>query len=333
MSRNSLISSCTIFTFLLLLNAVWLQAQEIKEVPSYAENVNKFRQHEDSLKSIFDVIRTNPVENERFDACNNFIQYLVETLKIPNSFDYPFDSLVNISIVQPPNKAFRIFSWFVVRGNTLEDRRYRYYGAIQYNTGDALKLTPLMDKSGRIFKPTTKELSNEEWFGALYYGIHQYTHNDTTNYLLFGWDGNTEKSDVKLVDIMYIKDDKPVFGKPIFDVLTPENRELQNRMILEFKEGSIVSLNYNPDLQTIVYDFLTTEDEDAQKVGGSDFALVPDGTYQGMKLNNKGIWEAVPKVYNQVNETAPRPAPVLNSGSKKKKKKKKQKKKRRKKQK
>ena len=305
-----------IFLLLSVLAISGLQAQKAGNIAP--ENLPKLRQFEDSLITIFTTIRTAPVEKNRVDANNQLIPVLVQALKIPNAYNYPFDSLKNnISILKAPDNSFKIFTWMLVKQNLT----YQYFGVIQKNNSQ-IELLPIYDKSAQESSPEIKIFTNESWYGALYYGIHQYTHNDSTFYLLFGWDGFNKRSDKKLVDVMYFDaEGKTVFGAPVFEKLELEkdhvNNEICNRFILEFKEGSLVALRYDADQDLIIYDFLTPEDEESERVTGSDFALVPDGTYQGMKLTD-GVWKAVPKVFHVSLEKAP----VYKKDTKKKNKKK-----------
>lgn len=308
---------------LLMLTALFVfaptQAQNTSKnaavVPPYDQAVMK--QHEDTLIQIFSRMSKSALENDRFNACYQFVPELVKALKEPGSYAYPFDSLKGVSIVKPEDDSFRIFTWFVVKGNAdnVKSITYKYFGAIQMNNSEKLELIPLDDKSISITAYEEKILSSDEWFGALYYGVHQYNYGGTNYYMLFGWDGNNSMSDKKLADLLYFQDGKARFGAPVFEVLSPitNTKSLKHRLILEFKEGSSISLNYNTDENKIVYDFLAPEDETAGQVMGAAFTYVPDGTYQGMELNpNTGIWEARALVLKGVSmDTAPRPAPVL----------------------
>jgi len=66
-----------------------------------------FRKREDSLKNFADNIVFAQEADERFHADSSFIRMLVRTLKMKNSFNYPFDSLQTISRLYSPDSAFR----------------------------------------------------------------------------------------------------------------------------------------------------------------------------------------------------------------------------------
>ncbi len=309
-----------------LLLTVGTQAQETDEVQEKiekaevkpvikpeqisSEDFKTLQQYEDSLSVKFDEIRTNPKQEERFESTRNFVPMLVEALKTPNSYYYPFSSFEHISILNAPDNSFRIFTWLVVQqGRNDYDFTYKYYGAIQHQSSE-LKLIGLQDKSSRISRAGDRELDAENWYGVVYYDIMQYEHKDTTYYTLFGWDGNNHKSDKKIADVLFFRDGKAIFGSPVFEVVDKKKLSVDHRLILEFKEGSLVSLNYNKDKEMIVFDYLTTEDSETEEIAGSNFAYIPDGTYQALAFNKvEGLWKHVPKVFNRVTPVSSKPVP------------------------
>jgi len=280
--------------------------------PLSDENVVVLQAYEDSLQHLFKQIRTSKEEKKRFEACFQFIPMLVKALRTPNSYYFPFDSLENdISILNSPDNKFRIFTWMVIEEKKSRLYTYKYFGAIQKNS-EELQLMALKDESSAVSSPKTVELDNEKWYGALYYDIQHYQHNNEDFYLLFGWDANTNRSDKKIAEVMFFRDEKAVFGLPVFEVLSMDGTTIDHRLILEFKEGSSVNVSYNDDKQMIVYDFLTPEDEEAASVG-KNFAFVPDGTYLGMQFNQtEGIWKGVSKVFNHITPVSSKPKPELD---------------------
>jgi hypothetical protein len=85
----------------------------------------------------------DPDDLERKNCQLQIHPTLVSALKVPHSFNYLFDSVKSISIINAPDNRFRIFSWHVMN----QDGSYRFYGTIQMNTGDKLLMYPLEDYS------------------------------------------------------------------------------------------------------------------------------------------------------------------------------------------
>ena len=109
-----------------------------------------FQQREDAMKGYaYDIVNDSTPEG-RFRADSNFIRSLVKALKLPNSFEYPFNSLQTISRLYAPDSSFRIFTWQYKKDNLL----YLQEGAIQMNQPDgSLKLFPLFDASMFTARP------------------------------------------------------------------------------------------------------------------------------------------------------------------------------------
>jgi len=122
---------------------------------------------QDSLIRISTAVLNATENTVRFEQNALFIKTLVNALKTPGSFNFGFDSLKNVAHVVSPDKAFKIFSWYV----PTNEGGYRFFGAIQLNSKDGqLKLFPLIDETGS-FKDTNLISDNKKWFGARYYAI------------------------------------------------------------------------------------------------------------------------------------------------------------------
>src|SRR5438105_3745736 len=77
------------------------------------------------LKDLGDTVVDGITQTRRIRALKKFIPLLVKTLKFPGSFDYPFDSLPFLKILQPEDHSFRLLNWAL----KYNDGSYRYYGA------------------------------------------------------------------------------------------------------------------------------------------------------------------------------------------------------------
>lgn len=238
---------------------------------------NQLRIYEDSLMHLGKTFINDDDEMERKNANYAFIKTLVSALKIPNSFLYPFDSVKSISILNSPDNRFRIFSWPVLNG----DGSYRFYGAIQMNTGGNLLLFPLNDRSSGIKSPEDSVTTNLKWFGAEYYKIVP-VYSPKFYYVLLGWKGNTTKSTKKVIEVLTFKDDKPMLGLPVFD----GNGKTRKRVVFEYTRQASMLLRYEPIQNLIVFDHLAPPDpkfKDQKDLYG------PDLTYDGYKFKN-GRW-------------------------------------------
>ena len=207
---------------------------------------------QDSLLSLSKQFINNESEPERYNANYQFIKTLVEALKEPKSFYFEFDSLKTISIVNAPDKKFRIFTWHVLN----DDGSYRFYGTIQLNTSDGkLKLFPLSDYSAFIQNPATQELKTEEWFAAQYYQVLE-VNQTTTNpyYVLLGWKGKNTNSTQKVIEVLRFVNGIPYFGLAVFDGNTQYAGN--KRIIFEYSREVSMYLKYDYTKEQLVFDHL-----------------------------------------------------------------------------
>lgn len=285
-----------IFTFCFSLS---LNAQDEK---APLTNLESIQQLEDTLVVLGYGIVNDSTPVKRFAACQKFIKTMVQALKHENSFDYPFDRVTSVSIQYAPDSTFRIFSWQLY----VDINEYRYYGTIQMNE-PKLKMFPLIDRSEEVMDPYMDILSADKWYGSLIYNIKAFdTPKGEKKYLLFGFDGYRFFTKRKLIDVLTFKEGKPLFGDRIFEL---EDGKAACRFIQEYGSDARVKLNWNDDLNMIIFDHLVLS---GSPYKGQESMYIPDGDIDGLKLE-KGYWKYQKRIYDQVLEEAPRPEPVLNA--------------------
>lgn len=252
-------------------------------------------------------------EKRRFEkrkvACYQFIPKLVAALKIDNSFYYPFDSLTEISKIYPPDSSFRILTWQM----HYPKGKFRYYGVIQMKS-KKMKIYPLRDLRDTLPFHTQQILTQNNWYGQIYYRIIERTYDKKTYYTLFGFEAADFLSRRKIVDILtFDADGSPRFGAPIFcftDSSKFKIRDTLDRFFIEYKWSASPTLNYDNNKEMIVFDHLAPPDP---KASGVYLTYTQDGTYEGFKWMTNH-WEWVEKVFTfAINEddNPPIPAPLF----------------------
>ncbi len=266
--------------------------------------IDSLTKYERELAKLSFRIVNDSAQEQRAKACFKFIPKLVEALKIPGSFDYPFDSLETISILKPADNSFRIFTWQLRWGNGL----FRHYGAIQMNDPAKLVLHPLFDFSDSLGNAQSLILDKDKWYGGLYYNIYEFKSKGKKYYILFGFDQNDLWSSKKLLEVLHFENGKPVFGAPIFEFTDSTGKKtMLNRFILEFRKDAITTLNYSVSDKMIVYDHLVAPE---LRLADLKFTFIPDGTYEGFRLK-KGKWAHVEKIKTiNINQNDNPPVPV-----------------------
>ncbi len=246
-------------------------------------NIPAMARYQDSLIRISDQAENARDNQARFEANAHFIKTLVTALKTPGSFSHGFDSLKRVSILNAPDKSFRLFTWYL----PVDDGGYRYFGAIQLASKDGkLKLFPLIDGTAELKDPNVIT-SNKNWYGAYYYQIVPVnTSGKSACYALLGWKGNNSKTSKKVIEILSFENGEPSFGKAIF--VQPKNTG-NNRVIFEYNKLNSMTLTMDKGVNMIVFDHLAPFNEemtgnfefyasdlsfDAYKVTGGKLKLV-----------------------------------------------------------
>ncbi len=236
--------------------------------------------YEDSLTVLGKRLINDENELERINANTEFTKTLVKALRVNNSFLYPFDSVKAVTITNSPDNRFRILSWHIL----YKDGSYRFYGAIQLNSGGPLQLFPLADYSPFSKNPEDSVTDNHKWYGAQYYKIIP-VYSPKLYYVLLGWKGFTDKSTKKVIDVLSFNNGTPVLGAPVFD----GNGKIRKRVIFEYTRQTSMLLRYVPELNLIVFDHLSPPNP---KLKSQPETYGPDLSYDGYRLKN-GKWTFV----------------------------------------
>ncbi len=259
------------------------------------------KKKEDSLAKLGKQIVEDEEVAVRFRADSQFTRILVRALRVPNSFHFPFDSLVTISRLYAPDSAFRIFTWQVSKDADV----HRRHGAIQMKTPDgSLKLFPLIDRS-IIIKNQEDTVTNHEWWvGAIYYKIIKRSFNNKNFYTLFGYDEHSIRSTKKRIEVLsFDTKGNPIFGGRFFTFERDTvKKPIQSRFSIEYKKNGNARIIYDDELDMIIYDHLISESNEPAK----KYTYIPDGDYEGFKWVN-GKWQHIEKVFNQKLEDGQAP--------------------------
>jgi len=243
-----------------------------------------FKNAEDTLHLKYEllVIETNDIKKEIL--CEEISALFKRVLENDSSFEYPFRSLKHVGILYSPDLKFRIIQWNL----PYRDGTHKYFGFIQYQKSKRKTiLTELHDKSDKIDKPEFKKLTNENWYGTLYYKIIHNTYKGDEYYTLLGSDLNNLFTKKKIVEILTF--DKK--GNPEFGALVFKNRnQAVTRVIFEYSVQANMVLTYDKDKEMIIYDHLSPSRPSL--VGRFEF-YGPDFSYDGMKFE-RGVWNNYP---------------------------------------
>lgn len=239
------------------------------------------KNNEQSIKHLGDSILKGSTDSIRI-ACNTDLKNeLKNMLQSPNTFNYPFDSLKNISKIKSDDGRVRIYTWILP---TDSGSRYQFFGFIQYSNPKKkiFKLIELNESVTDTLTVLKKSLTADNWFGALYYKIVEVKNKETVYYTLLGWKGNDTKTTKKIIDVLTFKNDVAVFGAPILQY----ERKMQNRIVFEYNAQTSMLLHWDEKINQIVFDYLAPANaafKNQMQTYGATFV------YDGLKWN-KGKW-------------------------------------------
>ncbi|MBL7818874.1 MAG: hypothetical protein JNL70_27995 [Saprospiraceae bacterium] len=262
---------------------------------------------EDSIAAIAKVAVQDSLLNNRLLANGELIPLIKEVLNIPNSFNYAFTKVENISIQRPNDGALRLFTWQLY----INEDEYKYFGYVQLNRAKPT-FFELNDAARQLQESKKEMLSPDRWFGALYYNVKEFKTKEDTKYLLFGYNAHDRFERIKLCDVLVLRGGQIKFGAPVFEIadIKGVRKQKLHRLILTYSAQAAIRLNYDPQMNIVVHDHL-------EKMGTKDpnipFTYVPDGTYEAFELQKDGIWSHVDKLATTEMDEAPRPEPKLNS--------------------
>jgi hypothetical protein len=267
---------------------------------------------EDSIVALSQFVIQDTTSSElRQAAQNRLLPLMRQALAMPNSFGYPFSKIENISIKQPKDGAFRVFTWQL----QIDINNYQYFGFLQLNNSKST-VYELNNNVADITRPEKETLTTDRWFGCIYYNLKEFKTKDGMKYLLFGYNANNADEHIKVCDVLILRGPNVRFGSPVFEVadIPGRKKERLNRLVLTYSSDVVVRLNFDNELGFIIHDHLETM---ASKNPNLPFTYVPDGTYESFELK-KDIWEHVDKVPTDVlkDGEAPRPTPILDKKGK-----------------
>ena len=290
----------TLITISIFFCGLSVFSQQIK-----TEDFKILKEKEDSMQLYAMKLIQGINATDRFTADSIFTKMFVRSLKIKNSFYYPYDSLYTISKLYAPDSSFRIYTWQLI----INDDIVRQHGAIQMKTANGnLKLIPLIDKSDNILNIMDTIGNNFAWIGAVYYNIVLNSFENKNYYTLLGYDEYNIRSNRKFIEVIHFENGSPIFGGNFFnfnkDSLMPKNPA---RYVYEFKKEAGPRLRFDDEMNMIIMEHLISESNEPKK----KWTLIGDGDYEGFKWE-KGKWKYITKVFNEVTPEgkAPTPTPI-----------------------
>ena len=209
-------------------------------------------------------------------ASLSFASKMKSFLSNEGAFDYNFKHLETVAILDSPDGKLRIVNWNI----EYPDFSYSFAGFVMYKNKTKVSIYELTDALDPYEVKPKGVISENKWYGALYYKIIPFESGRNTKYLLIGWDGGTTGSNFKILDVLSISKKHIYFGSPVFY----SNGEISERIIFEYSDRANMTVRYEEKYGRIVLDHLSPE---APSMEGVYSYYVPDFSYDAYIFNGK----------------------------------------------
>ena len=233
-------------------------------------------QYREKVLSLYlNKVRNATKDSDKKKLNQEFKDYFLETLYIPDSYNYSFSRLKTIGIIDSPDKTFRIINWNI----QLEDESNLFYCYIlKEGNKKKNKVIELINKPP-FFEMPNEILQESNWYGALYYKIIPLKKGKKTIYTLLGWRSVGNISQMKIIDIIQINGNHIKLGSPIFK----NKKEVTKRATFEYSKKATMSLKYEDKYDRIVFDHLSPE---SPSMNGLYEYYIPDMSYDAYVFEN-----------------------------------------------
>ncbi len=272
-------------------------------IVSMVSGQQSFEKYEVEISRYNDYFVNASKKENRLYAHDKFKNLFFEALNQEKSFDFPFDSLEGVSKIFPTDSSFRIFTWQLMESY----QKFKYYGIIQLKNG---KVISLNEGINNINDLEYSSFSSDYWFGQVYYNLKEYEVNNIKHYILFGYKQLGASNKVKAAIPLKISDSDVVFGEEIFEDTLRDN-SYKTMIIHKTAFDSASKLNYDENLNIIIYDHLVEAFLPDSRGNKSKLVKIPDGTYHGYKLDGDK-WKFINNVFDESYEKPPTEKSIID---------------------
>ncbi|MCQ2973623.1 MAG: hypothetical protein MJ211_02285 [Bacteroidales bacterium] len=215
----------------------------------------------------------------KIDLSQNISDILFKVLHDKESLSFDYGQIKNITTLSSVNNQFRIFTW----GIQLGDGNYIYYGLSQVKTkDDEIVVNKFIDSSESFSDAQLANIQMNQWYGCIYYEMIQIGGKKSNLYALAGWDGADLFINRKILEQVVVQEDGSIkFGGKFKN----NKSRIVNRLVFEYTERAVMSLNYNKKLKMFVADHLSAP---AQFKGNPKY-MGPDMSFDGYYFDD-GKW-------------------------------------------
>ncbi|MDA3819972.1 MAG: hypothetical protein PF590_05890 [Candidatus Delongbacteria bacterium] len=261
----------TVIAIVLFLTNFSLAAQELENTDYIDDQIMDINQHMKDVVELTD-------DTAKIEANDLALELMRDMLIEPDAFEYQYDSLEHITILESNDGRVRIFTWNIMYDNM----RHDFFGFIQYvNEDGEYHHYELKDKTSIDPDADPDYESPDEWYGAIYYEMIEEKHKDTPIYTLLGWKGQDALVQQKVIETLEFNHrDEPEFGGRRLKVV----REKMDRAIFRYSSQAQMIIRFNEKNDIIVCDHLSPGNP---KFKGQYEYYGPDYSYDAFEFDGK----------------------------------------------
>jgi len=257
-----------ILLFLIVANVLWTNAQ------------SELEEKEKSLNIKLLALRSAKTDDQMDFLNNDFKKSMENFLKMEGAFEYKFQHLKTVAVLDSPDEKVRIVNWNI----EYTDLSYTYSAFVLHKNENKGKIvvTELIDALDAYSAKPEGIIDAKNWYGCLYYKIVPFERNGKLEYLLLGWDGGTSGSNFKLMDVLTINGNSIKLGSPVFK----GKKNTLKRVVFEYSDKSNMVLRFEEKYSRVVMDHLSPE---SPTLAGLYSYYVPDMSYDAYVYTD-GAW-------------------------------------------
>ena len=263
-----------LFLYILLLLPTFSFAKEV-EVDTFL--VNK----EEELANLLKTLRESKSDAELKLNNLNFTEELKTVLKHPGMgiLEYPFEKLTTMSTITSPDKEFRLFNWNIENENQVHSH---FCFMVRKGRGGKNQIITFKEDKFTLGPRPDGMLTPNRWYGGLYYKIVPVDIGRKRYYTMFAYNGANRSINKKILDVFWFKGKSLRIGYPLFQD-ERDKEELHRRVFIEYSDKATISVNYEANINKIVFDHLRPE---APNLRGMYEYYIPDMSYDAYFWEN-----------------------------------------------
>ncbi|MFM7668079.1 MAG: hypothetical protein ACKO7D_07815 [Bacteroidota bacterium] len=259
------------------------------------------------LIKLYNEIKNQETFDDKITANEKFLGEFKKTMSNKESFKFPFDSLKNVKglkEIKSSDNKIQVFTWGIK--NNYEGI-YQYFGLIIKRESSKNSVFELKDNLDPTNSRITGIVDISNWYGALYIDIITKNIGSKKYYTLFGWDGNSYSSNIRILDVLTFSGKTVKLGAPIFK----NQKEKLNRVYFEYAESAAMNMTYEEKYKRIMFDHLIPETPDLK---GIYSFYIPDFSYDSYVWKKDG-WHLMEDVIG-INDKREDKITVITSSKK-----------------